>query len=455
MRKIMIILGLVISISLLLVACGTEDKPGGDSATPVPPPSTSDTPSTPDAPVVPTPAEQKKQPADINLVTPDATITPEYVEALNKRFPDYTITHINHTSKGNSLAELIATKTPIDIIGRAATAYGSDILNHDLQYDMTDMIKKYNIDLNEFEPQLVNFVKGISNGGIYGIPGGSAINHVLFYNKTIFDKFGIDYPVDGMTWDEAFQVADRLTRKDGDKQYYGFTGHIGIMLSANQLGLSFVDPDTNKTNVLNDERWKGWVEKLFTNPTLNDAYRSTGRAFSGGAAQLVGGDVAMLLFNASIAIVNKSLQEQEIDWDMVALPTFKEAPKVGSTMNSTLWGLTSITRDRDAAMDVIQYLVLDENLMEFSKIGYLVPKVNNEIIKSFASEATPKDKNWNAVIYNDYAPFAALTPYNSLVTAPFTKYIEQIVKGEVDVNTALRLIDEEAQLAINEKLSQQ
>lgn len=42
----------------------------------------------------------------------------------------------------------------------------------------------------------IDFLRRNSNGAILGVAG-------LYYNKEIFDKFGVGYPKDRMTWPEA------------------------------------------------------------------------------------------------------------------------------------------------------------------------------------------------------------------------------------------------------------
>lgn len=397
------------------------------------------------------PVEQEPiGPADINLVTPDGTINEEYMAALNKKFPNYTITHIKQSSQGQSIAELIAAGIPIDIIGRAGTGFYTDAVNMKLAVDLTPFLKEYNIKLTDFEPQLIEYIRSISNGGMYGVPGGSAVNHVLFYNKSLFDKFGVTYPKDGMSWNDAMEVAAKLTRTDSGTNYYGFTGHLSVMTAANQLGLAMVDPKTKKPTINTDERWKNYFNIVYGNSVLNEAYRRDNRPFSGSTARLVEGRTAMVLFNANIALNTKELQENKIDWDMVALPSFKEAPKTGSTMNSTIWGLTNQTRNKRAAMEVLNYLISDENLLPLAKKGYLVPKITEPYIKNFAAEAQPAEKNWKAIVYNHYAPWPTTEPYNSLLTPIQVKYIESFVKGENDLNSALRKAEEEMQKVIDE-----
>lgn len=429
MKKFVTLLAASLATAVLAAGCSSS---GGT------------TPDQGEKPVEPEPSG----PVEINLVTPDATVTPEYLEELRKKFPKYTITHIDQSKKGQNIADLITTGVPIDIIGRAGSGFNTDVIDMKLEYDMSAEIKQAGINLNEFEPQIINYIRSISNNGMYGIPGGSAINHVIFYNKTLFDKFGVPYVKDGMTWTEAMDTAAKLTRTDSGTNYYGFTGHLGVMTTWNQLGLSLVDPKTNKPTINTDEGWKSYFQIVYGNNVLNEAYRRDNRAFSGSTARLVEGRTAMVLFNAGSALVTKEMQDGTISWDMVALPTFKEAPKTGSPMNSTIWGLTKQTRNKKAAMEVISYLVSDENLLPLAKKGYLVPKITEPFIKNFATEAKPADKNWKAITYNQYGAFPSASKSNSEISAILTKYIEAFVKGQYDMNTALRMAEEEAQKVI-------
>lgn len=392
---------------------------------------------------------------EINLVTPDATITPEFLERLQKKFPQYKITHIDPSKQGQSISELITTGIPVDIIGIASTGYIGAAINTKLAVDMSEQIKKYNINLGDFEPQLVQFVRDVSEGGIYAVPGGSAINHVLFYNKTIFDKFGVPYLRNGMIWEEVMDIAAKLTRKDGEDQYYGFTGHTGIMSAWNQLGIPYVDKATNKPTINTDPRWKQYFEIIYGNTVLNDALNANGLKFIGSTGQLLAGKHAMLLFNAGIATTNKDLLANTISWDMVALPSFKDVPKTGSPMNSTIWGITTQTRSVDAAMEIIQFMVSEEVMIELSKEGFLVPMIKDSVTKVFATAVQDPSKNWGSVNYNKFAAIPYKHPTDAQITTIYSKYIQSFVAGEYDLNTTLRMAAEEIQQLLTEHAKKQ
>lgn len=59
-------------------------------------------------------------------------------------------------------------------------------------------------------------VRRTSNDELYMLPGQNNIQ-VLFYNKDLFDRFGVAYPRDGMTWGEMLDLSSRITRKEGDE----------------------------------------------------------------------------------------------------------------------------------------------------------------------------------------------------------------------------------------------
>jgi multiple sugar transport system substrate-binding protein len=49
----------------------------------------------------------------------------------------------------------------------------------------------------------------------------------IFYNKELFDRFGVPYPKDTWTLAEFEETARKLARKDGDTQYWGYQPNAG------------------------------------------------------------------------------------------------------------------------------------------------------------------------------------------------------------------------------------
>ncbi|WJH35587.1 extracellular solute-binding protein [Paenibacillus sp. CC-CFT747] len=111
--------------------------------------------------------------------------------------------------------------------------------------DMTSMIEQSGIDLSALNPAAVEMVKSRSDGGIYGVPL-FIDDYMLYYNKKIFDKFGVKYPTPGMTYDEIYRMAKKLTTQDGLDAYKGFMQHPDNYLQYNQLGLYPFQPTNSE-----------------------------------------------------------------------------------------------------------------------------------------------------------------------------------------------------------------
>ena len=75
------------------------------------------------------------------------------------------------------------------------------------------------------------------NGGIYG----------LFYNKEVFDLFGVPYPTDNMTWDDIIDLAKKTTGTRDGNQYVGLEfGSDTVDAALLQLSTTLTDPDTGR-----------------------------------------------------------------------------------------------------------------------------------------------------------------------------------------------------------------
>jgi multiple sugar transport system substrate-binding protein len=372
-----------------------------------------------------------------------------YGNMLRKKFPNITIKFVQ-SKAGQTIPELLAQKQQLDILYNSISYYPAMVEASQIQYDMTDLAKKHNVDLSSFMPTLVDGIRSSSGGKLTALPVTNTVQ-ALYYNKGIFDKFGVAYPKDGMTWDETLELSKRLTRKDGDKQYLGFASSPANMLGSNQFSLPYLDPKTEKATY-QDEGWKKMFNAYYVAPGEDQAYKDRVAALKALPYRLEltnTQELAMFAFHSQFPFaVPKDMEK--IQWDLVSLPTFKEKPGLGSQMIPFVFGISSTSTNKDAAMEVIKYLVSAEAQAVFSKQG-IMPVINDESVKkAFAQESQFKDKNWKALFLNQPAPMAPKTRYQLLVEGMLTRTLPDIVKGTTDMNTALRTAAEEADKAVAE-----
>ena len=368
-------------------------------------------------------------------------------DAIRKKYPHYTLNYIRNGS-GNTLADMVASGRKYDITYHAIGFYENFVKPFGLEYDMTELIKKHGVDLNRFEQTSIEAIKQVGNGKIYSLPV-YGNNLILYYNKAVFDKFGVAYPKDGMTWDEVFDISRKLTREDGGVQYYGIAFNPTFTIRMNQMSIPNANVEANTPTINTDERWKTFFDQYFV------GWRN---ALGGGNFEkapdqvmfLKDKNVGMSVYLSSVITI--SPEYRDFDWDMVALPSLKDNPGVGSQINSINFGIASNSDNKDDAMIILKFLTSDEHQATLSKTGVMPVLKDESIRKMLGSESAYKGKNFQAIFYNKPAPIPPKALYDSNMVSTYAKHGMQVFQGTVDVNTALRNAEEEAKQVIADYL---
>lgn len=364
-------------------------------------------------------------------------------KALKEKFPNVTF-KVYWRDKGTMLADLIASGTSIDIVN-ASSGTAADIVELGLGQDLSDLIKNNNFDLNRLESTAVEGMRKLSGGKLYGLPVQISTT-ALFYNKDLFDKFGVGYPKDNMTWDETYELAKKLTRNDGGAQYKGFGVSFSHLALMNQYAQEVIDPKTEKA-VLNSDNWK----KIFANmqrfyqipgnePTLEEL-NSPSTAFNKNK------NVAMMAM-----IGGSSFPPDTTNWDVVSLPLLPEIKGVGAAPYSTYFTVPNTSKHREEAFQVISWLTSEEYQQTLIDQGY-IPVLKDKQYKDQMGKNVPAlaGKNVKGVVPDKYASPITISPYMNLATAPLYAAFNSVALGEKDVSTALREAEEKANLDIAAK----
>lgn len=375
----------------------------------------------------------------------------KYGNAVREKFPEHTISFIPF-QEGTRYPDVIAADMQVDIIFESIAQFTSGPIAHGTAMDMGDLIQKHNIDLERLEPSSVDAMRTMTGGMLYGLP--TYTNSLaLYYNKDIFDTFGIDYPVDQMTWDEIFELNRQLSRTDGEIQYLGIASSIAHVFRMNPFSLPYINSDTTKISISDHhEPWRQFYEMMTLRLTEAAGYGDfvLEQGVPGINHFIREQNVAMLAGLTNIPITQDLSQ---IDWDVVSFPTYNN---MGPQLYPSYFGVSSISDYPDQSMEIIQFLLSDEFQMQWSKTGNM-PAVHSEaMIEVFAQDTDFNDKNVRNAFFVDYAPAPRKHIYDGNVEPIFVKYIAPIMTGEMDINTALRHIEEEgnqilAELSASEK----
>ncbi|MDB5084230.1 MAG: transporter substrate-binding protein [Bacilli bacterium] len=358
---------------------------------------------------------------------------------IKKKFPNVTLDFIYKNNGSPDYPDLINSGKNLDLVMEASNSTSSKIINYGLEYDLAPLIAKYKTDLNRFDPGLLEQIKKAGDGKLYALPFTGAYM-VLFYNKDIFDKLGVSYPTDGLTWDQAYSLAQKLTKSDQGTQYYGFTANSGLYINYNELGQSWLDA-SDQASVMNDS-WNKW----FAN--LQRFFQIPGNPVNS-VDDFPKGQIAMDL-HLSGKMTYWPQQNPQLNWDMVSAPTFSDAPGVGFQPNEYSLYVTSTSAYKDLDFNIITYILSDDVQMQLSKKGTVTPLVGKQIQAAFGQDMTDlKGKNFGAVYKNKFPTPPHVDSYTYSVNSAVSSAFNDMLKTNADINSELR----SAADAINKKVS--
>ncbi|MFC5653651.1 ABC transporter substrate-binding protein [Paenibacillus solisilvae] len=363
---------------------------------------------------------------------------------IKKKFPDINLKHIAWND-GTRYEDLIAKGTIPDIVfddvGRNTYR---QIRKFKLEYDMSDLIKKYNFDTSTLNPSDMQHSINTSDGKLYSPPFNTN-DYVLIYNKDLFDKFGVDYPKDGMTWNEAYELAKKLTRQEGDSTYKGFQMNPAHYMRFNQLSEPALDPNEEKSAMISDN----WL-KIVNN--IRRFYEIPGNQLVK-TNEFVKGNTAMIVdtMENAFRIVNEN---KDINFDISSIPVFPEAPTSKFQPSTNGMFITQQSKHKDLAFQVIAYLLSPEVQTELSKQGVLSPLTNPAVQQAFG-KGIPEwnGKHFQSIFYLTGAKPPARKPGLTYIYANTDLVWDSIAKESKDNQTALRIANEAMDKAIQETIA--
>ncbi|RKN80457.1 ABC transporter substrate-binding protein [Paenibacillus ginsengarvi] len=366
----------------------------------------------------------------------------EYIiEPLKKTHPHITVKPLFIDNKTVTLPNLIAAKEVPDIITTNSLTL-QDFKQMDLQFDMTELIKNQKIDLSKFKPDALDSLK-ITNQTDYlvGFPYTVQFN-ALYYNKDIFNKFGVAYPKDGMTWAEVAELAKKLTRVSDNVQYRGLEPD-SVFRPASQLELPLIDPTTYKS-IANTDQWKRvfqMVRDIYEIPGNSDI-KSLGNGIKDFNQTQT---IAMIAGLNWLSFMNDDkIKATFTNWDMASYPVFPEKPGIGTQIDIHLMLLSKTSKNKEAALQVMSQMFSEESQLAMVRNGKGAVLKDKKFEEEFGKNLDIlKGKNVQAIFKTKPAKPFPPTEFASRALNDVTNLMGKIIKEQLDLNTALRQFDEE------------
>ncbi|MDF2723176.1 MAG: extracellular solute-binding protein family 1 [Paenibacillus sp.] len=428
-KKTQMVAGLSLALSLIAAGCsgGVAEKPAANGGSAAPTETSK-----------PKEAEKPKEPEDITVYsasgsTVEALMT-QYGNAIKAKFPYVNLKFIPKAAN-SSIEDLIASNTAVDLIFGSVGTFNASIKNVKMEYDLTNTIQTKKFDLNRLEPTLIDMQRKLADDGkaLYGLPVWVAVSG-LYYNKDLFDKFGVEYPKDNMKWSEVLNLAKRMTRQEGGTQYYGYVTSPQHQFLTNQWSLEPVDPKALKSN-LNSDPFRKFMQ------SITQFYTDTGASMT--KAEL---DIATQrnMFEKDMRVAmytnySGGTPPETMKWDVVNVPAYDEFPGVGPQVYPNYWYIAGSSKHKDTAFDIMTFLDSDEFQTTNNRNGYATVLKNQEIRKQFGQNMEKfKGKNVLAMFPAKQANPLTYTEFTDFSAAQFNAAFVSVVTKEKDLNTALR-----------------
>ncbi|WP_052429641.1 extracellular solute-binding protein [Paenibacillus borealis] len=316
----------------------------------------------------------------------------EFVPAVDQEQFRFTNTYMVEGPEAlGHMRDILLGSDPVDVI----IGDGSLIRNladQNLLEPLQPLIDRDSYDISNMAPTMLNGVRELGRGHLFALtPTFSA--SVVYYNKGIFDAAGVDYPTDGMTWDEFFKLAGKVTKtsKHPDERIYGFSrsryagdpfGDMLVYLSPLQAAMY---DNQGGAMTVNNALWsRGWTtfsnliqKQIIPGPGDIEAAAAAaagvaetefnpflGDWFLTGKAAMVIGEYGYINELASVdrkAMLIKNINFRHVDWGIAAVPAFAEKPgvTVGAGLDQML-AISSTAQNEEDAWELIKFVNSNE-----------------------------------------------------------------------------------------------
>jgi sn-glycerol 3-phosphate transport system substrate-binding protein len=210
---------------------------------------------------------------------------------------------------------------------------------------------------------------------------------VMFYNKSIFQRAGLDPNRPPRTWPELIQAANQIRERNAAECGFTTTWLAWIMLeqfsAIHDLPLSTADNGRGGLNAVlnfNDAPRVRMVQTLI-DASRNGAFRYGGRSNDAAALFNAGTCAILLQSSGGQAAIDQALQGRA-EYGVAPLPFFPDIvnePKNGIVGGASLWVFNAPNRTENELRGVAQFLAFlsrPEILARFAKATGFIPATN-------------------------------------------------------------------------------
>lgn len=325
----------------------------------------------------------------------------------------------------------------IDIITVKDTPGYSSMVNKGQLEPLTSYIEKDKVNLNLYSGTTEQMT--IDNE-LYSLPFRSDF-WVLYYNKDLFDKAGVEYPTNDMTWKQYEELARKMTSGSGAEAVYG--SHYHTWRSTVQLP-AVLD---GKNSIIQEDYsfLKPFYEMVLgmqkDKVVMDYGSLKTGSIHYSGVFE--NEQIAMLPMGSwyiGTVIASHDKGTADMNWGIVKYP-HADGVEPGTTVGTiTSLGINSKSSKKDAAWDFIKFFSGEEGAKVVANSGTLPAIKTDTIVDTIAgTKGFPTDANSKEAL-NTVKTYLEM-PVDSksaLIEIILNEEHDLIMTGSVDIDAGLK-----------------
>ena len=321
-------------------------------------------------------------------------------------------------------------------------------MSNDMLLDLTDKIAES----SEIDP--ANYPEDIWGLYTYGDKYYAVPKDVdtiaLWYNKTMFDEAGLEYPTADWTWDDFGEAAKKLTKEDGSQ--YG----MAVRNDNNQAGYYNMVYDNGGTIISDDKTKSGWDDPKTIEAMqqlegwIKDGLMPSIETMSENGEDVLfqSGKVAMVLQGSWMLAAYRDNEYTAANCDVVELPKNAATGRRASIYNGLGWAAAASGEHTEEAWKLIEYLGSKEAQTRQAELGVTMSAYTG------TSDAWAKSANFNLQAYLNMMDDMIIRPY-SKSTVTWENENNEIMKSVYTGEKSMEDACKEMAAQMNEKLAEE
>lgn len=267
-------------------------------------------------------------------------------------------------------------------------------------------------------------------GRQYALPY-ETVPTLMFVNKSLLNKEGLFVPDNDWTWDDLYQICQRITKdKDGDGILDQFgTYNYGWTEAVYSNGAALFD-ENGTESYFNDDKVTEAVRFTRQIAGLNQMQKVTRDDFDGGKVAFM--PLPFTEYRTYKTYPYKIKKYTKFQWDCITLPAGEDGRNT-SVINTLLMGISNHTDKEKLAWEFLKLLTYDEEIqMDLFRYSQGVSVLKSVTESKEAEEILQADMEKNEKFIDNELVSSVIE--NGVVTPKFPKYEDAVMMADNEIN---------------------